>query len=450
MPRRTRILAAASLLAVLVGGCAQDPLPPNVVLVLIDTVRTDRLSLYGYEQPTTPELEKLGATGVVFEQAISHVPQTLPSTSSIMTGRFPSEHGVRVNGLFKLPDSALTLAEILQKSGYQTAGFASALPLDPRFGIGQGFDHYDADFKDSVLTHERGRSVAFQGNRHNDFEQRADEATDKALTWLESRDVTRPFFLFVHYFDPHFPYTPPASQRKGFEPYDGEIAYTDQQIGRLVREIDRRTEGQPRVLVVAGDHGELLDPRRPKARHAGYLDEAVVRVPLLIQAPETLTEPKRIAEQVALSDVAPTVLDLLGREIPATMSGTSLLPLLDGRRRPSKWVFLETLYWQLEDGREDRARFGVRANDSRFLLDEIRNGDDIERKESLTDLTVAPGQRRNILPEVEATEPRRIEQLRKLIEEYRRLGRVADRMTLDPELESKLRKLGYLGGEDEK
>lgn len=432
------------------AGCGQDDLPPNVVLILLDTTRVDHMSLYGYGPSTTPELERLGRSGVVFEQAVSHVPQTLPSTASLMTGRRPAEHGVRVNGLFKLPDEAETLAEALGRAGYQTAGFVSALPLDPRFGIAQGFEEYDADFSQSVLTKQRQRSVAFRGEHHDDFEQRADEVTDKALSWVkERRDPERPFFLFVHYFDAHYPYAPPDDFRGDLQPYDGEIALVDHEIGRLLDEIDRQTGDQTRLVIVAGDHGELLDPKRPTARHAGYLDEAVVRVPLLLHSEELLPDPMRLQGQVALTDVAPTVLELLNLG-GLSATGQSLLPMIRGRQPSDRWVFLETLYWQLEDQREDLQRFGVRGSQIKLQRDELRRGDEVTVKESVFDLRRDPAGTTPLPPASSGVPEERLAKLREMIEQYRALGSIAEPMNMDPELEAKLKSLGYLGGEEKK
>lgn len=422
-------------------ACAA-PGPANLLLIVIDTCRADRMSLYGYPRATTPELEALAADGVVFEQAITPVSQTLPSLATLVTGTYPPQHGVRVNGRSRLPGSRTTLAELLREEGYATGAIVSAFPLDARFGIDQGFESYDADFRRSIHTRTRRRHLP-----HPDFEQRADEATDKALAWLRAQREARParpFFLLVHYFDPHFPYDPPAPYR-GPHPYEGELSLTDAEIGRLLRDLREMRLLDATLVVLAGDHGEILDPSRPGAHHAGYLEEAVLRVPLVLRYPERLPA-RRVPEQVSLVDVAPTILDVLGLPSSETFRGESLLPLIRGdasRVRP--WAYFETLYWQLERP-TGLARFGLRREGLKYVRSLRSAGPEQGISEELYDLRRDPSEEANLLATGSLTplEQETLAALRRTLSELLGESARGEPVTLRPDEEQRLRALGYL------
>jgi arylsulfatase A-like enzyme len=443
------VLASALAALLTIVACSRDRgrTRPNLLVVVIDTCRVDRMSLYGYEQPTTPNLEKLAAQAVVFTQAVSHVPQTLPSVSTLLTSTPPREHGVRVNGLFQLPAAFETLAEVLRGQGYVTAGVVSAFPLDARFGIDQGFDFYDADFRESILTRTRADGFTFQGTVHHDFEQRADEATDKALKWLgaTTKQSDRPVFLLVHYFDPHYPYEPPAD-RVALPGYDGELAFVDAEIGRLVAGIRGLGRLDDTLVVVVGDHGELLDPSRPLARHAGYLEDAVLRVPLMMLWPRALPSGRRIDAQVGLLDVAPTVLDILKIPAPAQFRGRSLIPLVEGGGgTEERRVYFETLFWALEEKR-GLSRYGVRTPKRKYILN-LQTGEASLPKEELYDLEADPAEHENLLadPARSAAYGEALEPLRREVSARVDGNEGGERSTLSQGDEERLRALGYLG-----
>jgi arylsulfatase A-like enzyme len=404
------------------------------------------MSLYGYGRATTPNLERLGAEGVVFDQAVTHVPQTLPAVSTLLTSTLPSEHGVRVNGLFRLPESALTLAEVLREAGWDTAAFVSGFPLDSRFGTAQGFDAYDARFADSVLTRTRRRGFQFPGNRHPDFEQRADETTDKALAWLDARAARgeRPFFLLVHYFDPHYPYNAPTQYRTDLGAYDAEIAFTDAEIGRLVARLRGIGQLDETLVVVVGDHGEVLEPR---PHHAGQVKEPVLRIALLARAPGLLPQGARVPAQVALVDVAPTVLDILGVPAPPGFRGRSLLPWVRGEAEPARpAVPFETLYWKLEKDR-GLTRHGLRSPSWKYVLELQETDGRVVESESLFDLVRDPGEETNLAADVAGRDSHRelLESFRAEIAEQVKRSAEGERLPLTPEVEDRLRSLGYLG-----
>jgi arylsulfatase A-like enzyme len=225
----------------------------NMLLVTLDTTRADHVGCYGYAGAETPALDALARDGVVFEQCITPTAFTLPSHSSIMTGMYPPFHGVRVNGGAALADVHSTLAERLAAGGYRCGAFVGAFVLDGRWGLGQGFDHYDDEFE--IGPDQRLDLVSVQ--------RPADQVVDAAVDWLAT-ESDHPFFTWVHLYDPHTPYEPPEPYRSRFEHgglrtlYDGEIAFADSQVGRLLDWMDTRGLAGDTIVVVVGDHGEGL------------------------------------------------------------------------------------------------------------------------------------------------------------------------------------------------
>jgi arylsulfatase A-like enzyme len=242
-----RVLSGYALFIMLLG-CSKPP-AENLLFISFDTTRADHLSAYGYKIKTSPTIDALAAQGVIFQRAFSHVPSTLPSHASMFTGKLPPGHGLRCNGRFRLPDGQLTLAKILNDNGFETGAILGGFPLDKRFGLNQGFNFYDDNFKLSQLTLKRQASEGvmdgpgfWQGHHYLDFERSADEVTTLALKWLQT--TKKKWFLFVHYYDPHFPYEPPTEWGMRFEnPYDAEIAFADYQLGRLLEAVNAMRGG---------------------------------------------------------------------------------------------------------------------------------------------------------------------------------------------------------------
>jgi len=290
----------------------------NVLLVTLDTTRWDRLGCYGDEDAVTPTLDRLAEGGVLFQTALTSVPLTLPSHATILTGLHPPRHGARDNGIFKVGSEQTTLAEILRAHGYQTAAFVACFVLDARFGLDQGFDVYDFAVGEDGY---RPRMVDFN-------ERSADEVTDAATDWLERRrDETRPFFAWVHYFDPHLPYRSPLQDQPQFRdrPYEAEITFTDQQLGRLLDRMAVLGLRDRTLVVVVSDHGEALG-EHGESTHGMFIYNCTVRVPLLFSCPGLLSGPHRIADRlVGTVDLRPTIEDLLGLESSAPTDGVSLL-----------------------------------------------------------------------------------------------------------------------------
>lgn len=445
LPGLIFISLVIAVVPALISACSVEAERPNLLLILIDTCRVDRMSLHGNPVATTPSVDKIAASGVVFEQAITHVPQTLPATSTLLTSTLPVVHGVRVNGLFDLPEEMVTLAEVFKDERYQTGAIISGFTLDERFGLAQGFDHYDCDFSDSVTARTNLK------RRH--LEQRADEAADKAMEWLRAyseKGSDEPFFLFVHFFDPHAPYVPPEDFSEKFAPYDGELAMTDRHIGRLVDTLEELEINGNTLVVIAGDHGERMDPDQSNGTHAGFLDETVLRVPLVLRFPGRITPGVRIAEQVGLVDVAPTVLELLEIEAPEAFLGESLVPLLHGGVKKHTLAVFETLYWKLEKS-GTHVLFGTRNGRFKYIHDTWEDEEGEHELRRFYDLAEDPNEEMNLFSNAHREKLRNnqeyIKVLRKCIEStnaYKSRKSKVKMRVLKPDEEERLRSLGYL------
>ena len=309
-----RLVLAALAAAIASGGCRPAPTPApapvraNILLVTLDTFRADRVG-----RGFTPALDRLAAQGLRFTEARSVVPLTLPAHASIMTGQWPPAHGLRLNGSPRL-DGAATLAAQLKQAGYQTRAVVGAFVLDRRFGLDAGFDEYD----DRIARDPRATDVL-------QAERPATAVADTAIAQLDRISAEAPWLLWVHFYDAHAPYAPPADarQRAGGDAYNGEIAYVDAQVERLLAAIDRRADAARTAVVVVGDHGESLG-EHGEPTHGMLLFEPALRVPLIVRAPGVA--PAERADAASLVDIAPTVMALAGVRAAAT-PGRSLLEL---------------------------------------------------------------------------------------------------------------------------
>jgi arylsulfatase A-like enzyme len=313
MPLLTGILVALATLS-----ATAEP-PTNLVLITFDTTRADHLSVYGYAQPTTPRMEDLAAEGVLFERAYSPVSLTGPSHASIMTGRYPHRHGAVRNGV-PLSEGLPTLAEILESRGYQTAAFLSGWTLKGGLsGLDRGFVHYDDRMPNRVrlVTAQRDGQLT----------------TDAALEWLGKREEG-PFFLWLHLFDPHTPYTlregmPITTEGKKRRAYDTEIRHADEQAGRLLAELERRGLEKSTLVVLAGDHGESLGEHGVWG-HSKSVAPEVLAVPLIFRWPGELPAGRTVADPVSLVDLLSTILSLLEVEKVPEHDGLDLSALARG------------------------------------------------------------------------------------------------------------------------
>jgi choline-sulfatase len=348
---------------------------PNVVLVTLDTTRADRMGFLGSTRGLTPALDLLARESLVFTRAYAQAPITPVSHATILTGTFPPFHRVVDFGI-PLPPSVPYLPDLLRQQGYRTAAFVGSLVLDPVSGTApgfdRGFDRYDAGF------HQRlpGQS------RYETVERRGDEVIARAVAWLNeaARD---PFFLWVHLYDPHDPYDPPADLKARFAaaPYDGEIASVDRLTGRLADTLRASGQLDGTIFVVTADHGEALGDHGEET-HGLFLYDATLRVPLLVRLPGRQHAGARVATRVRLADIAPTVLDALGLTVPPAMQGQSLLGLAGVAKADDRPVYAETEYprrgfgWTpLVSWRADRFLY-VRAP-RRELYDEVTDAGEL-------------------------------------------------------------------------
>lgn len=317
-------------------GAVEISLPPNVLLVTIDTLRADHVGVYGYDVAHTPHLDSLAARGVLFENAMASVPITLPSHASLLTGQHPPRHGVRHNGLHRISDQSKTLAEVLADGGYQTGAVVGAVVLAGETGLRQGFAHYD-DAGSRLATEESGF-----------LERPAIEVSDRALALL--RELSEPFFLWVHYYDPHEDWRAPAAWSKRFvnRPYDAEIAYTDAQLGRVLRALESDGRLGRTLVVLTSDHGESLGEHGDRT-HSYGLHETTLHVPLMIVGPD-IPAGKRVVDVVSLVDLAPTLLALTGMKPLANADGRSLQGFWTGSPPPHFGAYSETLATRLDHG----------------------------------------------------------------------------------------------------
>ncbi|MBU0754373.1 MAG: sulfatase-like hydrolase/transferase, partial [Planctomycetes bacterium] len=283
----------------------------NLLLITLDTTRADRLGCYGYEKAQTPALDRLAGEGVRFEQAFSNVPLTLPSHATIFTGLYPMEHGLRVNGRAALGAATGTMAEQFRDQGYDTGAFVAAFVLDARFGLDQGFDRYDQDLGDSPKS-PNPLARYRPGNR----------VADAVLEWLAQRS-DKPFFCWVHFFDPHLPLQPPLPYRNSLaDPYDGEVAFMDAQVQRLIDFLEEHGIRDETLVVAVGDHGEGLDEHQEK-NHGFFLYDSTLHVPLLFSMPGTLPAGTVLNDLTSLVDLYPTILELFGWTLPKELHGRS-------------------------------------------------------------------------------------------------------------------------------
>ena len=338
-PRRRRAgaLAWATALLALVAACSRPSPQADIVLVTVDTLRADRLGLYGYGRGLTPQLDRWFADGLVHERAYAAAASTSPSVATLLTGLYPSEHHVRL--LYQSVPADVRIVTEELPDAYQTAAVVSNVVLTRQaFGVADRFDHYD----DVLDEKESGRDV---------YERKAERTTDAAAAWLRHADPARPLFLWVHYIDPHGPYLAPEPWRgslrhRGSLPvqaerilaymrlpgvadaldyvdrYDEEVAYVDANVGRLLEALEKERGLERTLVAFTADHGETLTERRLWFRHGWHVYDEVVRVPLLLRGPGV--EPGRSAVPVSGVDVAPTLLRHAGVALPAGWSDVDL------------------------------------------------------------------------------------------------------------------------------
>jgi choline-sulfatase len=366
---RLAVVLAVGALAVPVTS-AQRPVTPNVLLVTIDTMRADRLGAYGYAQARTPVLDRLAAGGVRFADATAHAPLTYPSHVAILTGEYPRAFGVRLNGMNPLPATAVTIGERMKGAGYATGAVVASAILARGYGLSQGFDEYDDRISTGVQE-----TVALA-----DLQRSAADVTTAAKRWIARQ--RGPWFLWVHYYDPHLPYEAPARYQAlaPGRPYDAEVAFVDGELGTLLQAIDRSRS----VVVVTGDHGESLgDHGEPD--HGLFLYDATLHVPLIVAAPGLAA--RVVTEQVRSIDIVPTLVELAGLAAVSDVDGESLVPLMRGESRTDVPVSLaESWYPRLHFGWSELR--SARVGEWKYIA---------APKPELYDLRVDHGETRNVV-----------------------------------------------------
>jgi len=411
------VVASALSVAVL----SQAPPPPNVLLITIDTVRADRIGAYGYAKAATPVMDRLAREGVRFADATTQAPLTGPAHAALLTGLYPARIGVRDNATTPVPDSVTTAAELFKAGGYRTGGFVGAFILTAPYGFAQGFDTFDADFP------------GFSDGLKLQAQRRGDAVVDAAVKWLDGGS-TQPFFGWVHLYDAHAPYDAPAPFAARFKssPYDGEIAYVDACIGRLVVALGQSGRLDRTLIAVVADHGESLG-EHGEAEHGMFLYESVLHIPWIMRLPGRARAGTIVSGQVRTIDVLPTLTAIAGVPMPR-VDGESVAALIEGKtRRDTPTSFAETYYpkwhygWsELKSVRDDRWKF----------ID--------APKQELYDLRADPAERRNVSPDRSTLAAGMSRELGKIDGGF---GAAANTEAPKPDADTlaRLRSLGYVG-----
>lgn len=453
---------------------------PNVLLISVDTLRSDRLGSYGYAEARTPVIDALSKEGVLFEHATSPMPSTGPSHTSMLTGLYPVHHGALTNGT-PLKNGAVTIADLLSGEGYRSAAFVSGWTLkDTACGLASRFNYYDEDFSRWTLLPEVVHllpvvqqfitAASMLGYYQEPLERAGESTTDRALRWL-SHNREKPFFLFLHYFDPHSPHSPPPPYDKMHDPeyrgdptifsffqpvevqrrilldprhvehmkalYDGEISYVDAQIGRVLKGLQEFDLVEDTLVIFTADHGESLTEHNFFFDHGEYLYDTCVRVPLIIRFPDQKYSGVRRNNQVRLVDLAPTILEITGVQRKLNFDGRSLLPVLVGSEHEERVSFGSM---HAQKGDDSRSRYYVREKGYKLIWNfDIR--EPLSSRpvfEELYDLTADRGELNNLLSQ----QPPILEVLRKDLKNWIHQWQKTE--GLSEEVEERLRALGYL------
>lgn len=415
-----RIVTLAVIAACAVPGCGREASPggrPNVLIVTLDTTRADHVGAYGWTPSPTPAFDRVAADGVLFTHAWTVTPLTTPAHTSLMTGLYPQAHGVRNNGRVRMPDDTTTLASTFASSGYRTGAFVSALTVGRAFGFAKGFATFDDDFGDDP----RGKPKS---------DRNAAEVTERALAWL-SRPATQPFFAWIHYYDAHAPYDPPPPFGERFQghPYDGEIAFADSQLGRVLDSLRRAGALENTVVVVAGDHGEGLGDHG-ESEHGLLLYEPTVAIPLAIRAPWVVPKGRRRDDPVSLVDLAPTLAALTHVSFPADVDGRDVFA-----SGPDRAIYAESFFAAYEFAWAPI--MAVRRGNMKWIA--------APRPERY-DLDADPGELVNLAGKDPGRDAAMSDALARVESSTRQAGAAAGAI-VDEELLARLQSLGYVGGQ---
>ncbi|MGA7849498.1 MAG: sulfatase-like hydrolase/transferase [Terriglobales bacterium] len=409
--------------------------PPNIILITLDTTRADRMGFLGSKRGLTPNLDALAKQSVVFTRAYAQVPLTTPSHAVLLTGTYPQYN--HLDDLAQPLRAELPyLPDLLHRRGYHTAAFVGSIVLDPESGAAPGFDRgfdiYDADFHNPQPGEDRYHSL----------ERRAEDVANRAMAWL-SHHQQAPFFMWMHFYDPHDPYDPPEPFKAHYaaEPYDGEIAYMDSVVGSVLEVLQRHGLYQNIAIAVAADHGEAFGEHGERW-HGIFLYDETIHVPLLLKLPGEKFAGKRVDARVALADVAPSLLQAARVPIPSTMQGQSLFPLLDAPKStgskesklPDRAIYSETDYAHRAFGWSELRSWRVQ----RYLYVQAP-------KKELYDQSSDPDALKNLATAAKAVADTLDGQLTTFRKKTR--GVAVEQAELDPARLESLRALGYLGSD---
>jgi len=476
-PRELVLALSWALLAVCLAACGkQEPVRRSLLLVTVDTLRADHLGCYGYPHETSPRIDALAARGVRFEDASVAWPKTWASVASLLTGTHPGTHGVRVVPR-RVPDSLPLLAELLGEAGYATAAVVANVNVGRKLGFDRGFDRFveswlegwEREVGDMPYVNAPGRVKRFTN---------AEVVTDQALAWAASLEAGAPFFLWVHYIDPHGPYAPPpgfarpiADARRSIPPdrvpayqlhrdrrgapvfdlddyvsrYDGEIRFLDRALGRLLDGIGARGAASDTLVILTSDHGESLGEHDYYLEHGLLPYQPSARVPLVVSAPGLVPAGRVVTRPVGLVDLAATIPELLGLPAASHHAGTSLVPLMrSGGEQGPAHVFMES------GTHPARTQLSIRRG--RWKLIEVRSAADralmTGQAVELYDVAADPLETRDLA----AAHPQLVAELRQALERWhleasrarRETGAPVSPRSLDPRERQLLEELGYL------
>ena len=417
------VLIVSVLVLVHLASAVGTP-SPNVVVITIDTLRADHLGCYGDQQIRTPNIDSLAADSVRFERAYTPVPVTLPAHTVLFTGTYPLLSGIHDFSANKLSPAQPTLASVLKEQGYTTGAVIGSAVLDSRFGLNRGFDFYYDHFDFNRL----------QESNLDEMERPGNVVADTALDWL-AKNNQKKFFLWMHLYDPHFPYRPPAPYSDQYKdrPYDGEIAFADSQVGRLIRFLKDKGLYQNTIIVLTGDHGESLGEHGEKT-HGFFIYNATLHIPMILHVPgQRLVN--SVPELVSLADLMPTVLQALKVDVPPQVQGRNLLPLMTAKKEDqSQGLYEETFLPRLHFNWSELR--GLETKNYHFI--------DAPKPE-LYDLARDPGETQNLYPTKKAVAEEMRARLSALIRQYSGGQELAEKTGLDPALMERLQSLGYAG-----
>jgi arylsulfatase A-like enzyme/Flp pilus assembly protein TadD len=415
-------LAGLVVFVSLAASAAPAAPETNVLLITIDTLRADRLSCYDPRHAATPRIDELADRGVRFTRAFAHTPTTLPSHTSILLGTVPPHHGIHDNSSFIVREESVTMAEHLKSRGYATAAFVGAFPLDSRFGLDQGFDVYDDN-------------CGSQSEQLFSYvERRSEVVIDKALAWLETVPAGRPWFLWVHCYDPHQRYDPPEPFKTRFadHPYEGEVAYVDAQLGRLWDTLDRGRLFEKTLIVLTADHGESLG-EHGESTHGYFAYNSTLWIPLIVAYPGI--NPGTCEQEVCHVDIFPTVCEVIGIGPPRVQHGMSLKSAAEGEKLPVREIYCESLYAYYNRGWAPVRGF-IRDRE-KFLDSPIPE---------LYDLNRDFQEDRNLAADSGSSLKRHRRRLQDYLDSHGGANEAARTRTIDRKTLEKLKSLGYIGG----